>query len=447
IVDDEESSLELCKIALQALSDNIVLCSNAQEAMAEIRKNPFDVVITDMVMPGSSGLDLLKFVKSERSEIPVLLMSGRGTISAAVEAMKMGSEDFIEKPLYDPEVLLISVQRILKAKRLEQENCALRRELQKYKPRHCLIGGETMSQVMRTIEMVALLDTTVLITGETGVGKEVMARRIHTLSPRSDQPFVALNCGGLPEGIVESLLFGHERGAFTGAIKRTIGYFEAAHGGSLFFDEIGDMSLSLQVKLLRVLQERTFRRVGGDTVLEMDCRIIAATHHDLLARVKDGLFRDDLYYRLNVVPIHIPPLRDRKEDIPALVQHFIRLACAKQDKSVHEMSVDALNKLVEHHWPGNIRELENVIERAVALTSVEEIKADSFPDEIAQVSNKQKIQLSIGTSYHNAKLDFEKQFIVAALEVNRGNVSAAARKCGIPRQNFYQKMKKLGIKS
>lgn len=445
VVDDEESSRQLCRATLEEPDRVIVLCPDAESALEEMSQGEFDLVLTDMVMPGLSGLELLERIKTERSDTSVLLMSGKGSISAAVKAMKLGAEDFIEKPIVDPEVLILAVKRVLRARRLVKENLELRRELKKLKEGPVLIGGQGFTEVLRLVEKVAPLDTTVLITGETGSGKEVIARRIHALSPRAGRPFEAINCGGLPEGILESLLFGHERGAFTGAVKRTTGYFEKADGGTLFLDEIGDMPADLQVKLLRVLQEKVIRRVGGETDIDIYCRIIAATHRSLGDMVRQGVFREDLYYRLNVIQIPIPPLRERREDIAALTNHFVRLASARMNRSVRKVEPEALQLLKTYHWPGNIRELQNVLERAVALTSGESIRPEDLPEGIRHRDDENQLRSDI-RSYNQAKEAFERRFILSALEAYDYNVSAAARASGIPRQNFYLKMRKFGIK-
>lgn len=445
IVDDEDSSRELCRMALEDSNRDLILCANAQEALTELRKDAFDLVLTDMVMPGLSGLELLEKIKSERSETPVLLMSGKGSIASAVKAIKLGAEDFIEKPFPDPEVVVLAVKRSLRARRLEQENRELRQELQKLRPHPHIIGGEAIAEVLRIVERIAPLDATVLVTGETGTGKELIARRLHVLSPRAGRPFVAINCGGLPEGILESLLFGHERGAFTGAVRRASGFFEKANGGSVFLDEIGDMPINLQVKLLRVLQEKSFQRVGGDHLIEVDCRVIASTHRDLRQMVADGTFREDLYYRLNVLRLHVPPLRERIQDIPDLVRHFMRQSSARLEKSVRTITDDALKCLKTHPWPGNVRELENVIERLVALCNGQQIDVEDLPSDICRSGPKSEKMRQMKL-YNQAKEEFERQYILAALADHNGNVSAAAEATGIPRQNFYMKMKKLGIK-
>lgn len=444
IVDDEESSRELCRLALDQPEREIVLCRDAQQALERLQNGNFDLVITDMVMPGLSGLELLERIKAQQEDLPVVLMSGRGSIQDAVQAMRLGAEDFVEKPFPDPEVVALAVNRALRDRRLQEENRRLRTELQELKGGPHLSGGEAFSKVLRTIDRIAPLDLTVLITGETGTGKEVIARRIHLLSPRANKSFVAINCGGIPEGLLESLLFGHERGAFTGAVRRTSGYFQKAHRGTILLDEVGDMPLPLQVKLLRVLQEKSYQRVGGEGMIEVDCRVIASTHRNLRELVKENKFREDLFYRLNVLPVHIPPLRERREDILDLAQHFLRIACARLDKIIERISEEALSRLKAHQWSGNIRELENVIERAAALCTGRQIEVSDLPDEIRLATPAAGGDAPV-LAFPRAKEDFERDYLLKVLKSSRGNVAAAAQASGIPRQNFYLKLKKYGL--
>jgi two-component system nitrogen regulation response regulator NtrX len=445
IVDDEESSRELCRLTLQGEGRELVLCPDASRALEELNRNPYDLVVTDMVMPGLTGMELLERIKAQKSDTPVVLMSGKGSIPTAVKAMRLGAEDFIEKPLIDPEVLALAVRRALRSRRLEEENRSLKAELQQLKTQPHLIGGEAMSQVMCTLERIAPLDLTVLITGETGTGKEVLARRLHALSPRAGKPFVALNCGGLPEGLLESLLFGHEKGAFTGAIKRTAGYFEKAHRGTILLDEIGDMPMTLQVKLLRVLQERRFQRVGGETTIEVDCRVLASTHRNLRRMVDEGTFREDLFYRLNVLNLHVPPLRERREDVPELARYFLRLTAARLSRAGGTLSGEAIESLSNYTWPGNVRELENVIERSVALTAGNRIEVADLPDEVRGGGTAQSSESQAVIPYGRAKEDFEKTYLLEVMAQSSGNVTQAAQISGIPRQNLYLKLKKYRI--
>jgi DNA-binding NtrC family response regulator len=444
IVDDEDSSRELCRLALEHPNRDLVLCPNGEQALEEICKNSFDLVLTDVVMPGINGVDLLEKIKSRNGDIPVLLMSGKGSIPTVVKAMRLGAEDFIEKPFPDPEVIAHAVKRVLKSRKLEQENRSLKMELQRLKQPH-FVGGEAMTGVLRTIERIAPLDLTVLITGETGTGKEVAARRIHALSPRAGKPFVVINCGGIPEGLLESLLFGHERGAFTGAVKRAVGYFEKANQGTILLDEIGDMPLSLQVKLLRVLQEKNFQRIGGEDLIEVDCRVIASTHRNLKQMVESGKFREDLFYRLNVLNLHLPPLRERREDIPDFIQHFMRNISAKTGIEARSISEEAVELLKNYDWPGNIRELENTVERILALSNKEILSPDDLPEEIRRNTGKIPREKKDIITFNQAREAFEKKYLIEALEQNDGNVSAAAQISGIPRQNFYLKLKKYNL--
>jgi len=444
IVDDEESSRELCRLVLEGEDRELVLCSDAQAALEALSRNTYDLVLTDMIMPGLTGMELLERIRAERLDTPVVLMSGKGSIPMVVQAMRLGAEDFIEKPFPDPEVVALSVNRALRRRRLEEENRSLRRELQTLKGQPHMVGGEAMSQVLRTLERIAPLELTVLITGETGTGKEMIARRLHALSPRADKPFVALNCGGLPEGLLESLLFGHEKGAFTGAIKRTAGYFEKAHKGTILLDEIGDMPLPLQVKLLRVLQEKNFQRVGGEGTIPVDCRVIASTHRDLRRMVTERTFREDLYYRLNVLHLNLPPLRDRREDIPSLARYFIRQISGRLGRPVTALAPEALDRLKAHRWPGNIRELENCLERAIALSSGDRLEAGDLPEELRHTGQSQAPPGEVAP-YGPAKEAFERRYLDDLMASCSGCVSAAARVSGIPRQNLYLKLKKHGL--
>jgi DNA-binding NtrC family response regulator len=447
IVDDETPSRELCRAVLLRADREIVLAPHAEAALEELACDHFDLVVTDMIMPKLSGLDLLEKIKSERSDLSVILMSGKGTIAIAVKAIQLGADEFIEKPFSDPEILNIAVERVLRARKLERENRELKRELANLRDREVIIGGEAISNVFRTVEKIAPLDATVLITGETGVGKEIIAKRIHALSHRASRAFVAVNCGSFPEGLLESLLFGHEKGAFTGANKKSNGYLTTAEGGTLFLDEIGDMPLALQTKLLRVIQERRFRRVGGEADLNVDCRILTATHRDLPEMVKDGNFREDLFYRLNVIHLHIPPLRQRREDIPAFIGYFIKVTATRMKKSPPSIDPEAVSRLQAYPWPGNVRELQNVIERALALYSGDNLTLNDFADSITSSEPCTPPLDTIIVPYSQAKEIFEKSYLATALQQANHSVGIAAQNTGIPRQNFYLKMKKYKIRS
>ncbi|MCF8042290.1 MAG: sigma-54 dependent transcriptional regulator, partial [Desulfarculaceae bacterium] len=412
IVDDEKNYL----VVLQALlADNgyeMLTAQNGSQALALAAEEEPDLVITDMRMPQMSGLDLIQRLKARFNEMPIIVMTAYGTVENAVEAMKSGATDYISKPFENTE-LLLTVQKALKMRRLLFQNRLLKEELQGYGE---IIGdSKAMRQVYGLIDKVAATKATVLLTGESGTGKELIARAIHARSPRAEEPFVAVNCMALTETLLESELFGHEKGAFTGATSRRKGRFEMAHGGTLFLDEVGEMSLSLQVKLLRVLQERTFERVGGNLQLSVDVRIVAATNRDLTQAVESGDFREDLFYRLNVVRIDVPPLSQRREDLPVLVAHFVKKYAAEVGRPAPQVDKQAMELIYSHSWPGNVRELENAIERAVILAG-DSITPGDLPLEIRPGQEAASAtELPRDMSLNNALEDLERRMIVRAL--------------------------------
>ncbi|HID10821.1 MAG TPA: sigma-54-dependent Fis family transcriptional regulator [Candidatus Latescibacteria bacterium] len=378
VVDDDQLMLDFLKEALVRQGYNVDTAEDGREALDKVKGKGYDLVITDVRMPGVDGMTVLESVKRDFPNTDVVVITAYGTIRNAVEAMRMGAYDYLTKPFSVDEVELV-VSRALERRKLILENIRLRQELEKVQGLRTLIGqSPAMRKVLEMVEMVAPTRATVLIQGESGTGKELIADAIHRLSPRKDGPFVKVNCAALPEGLVESELFGHEKGAFTHAVKRFRGRFELADGGTLLLDEIGEVSPSVQVKLLRVLQEGIFERVGGEESLQVDVRVIATTNKDLWKAVQEGKFREDLYYRLQVVPIYIPPLRERKEDIPLLVQHFLRKYGRQEGKEKLAVSERALEMLTSYDWPGNVRELENAIERAVILTKGKVLKPEHF---------------------------------------------------------------------
>ncbi|MCF8048678.1 MAG: sigma-54 dependent transcriptional regulator, partial [Desulfarculaceae bacterium] len=405
IVDDEKNYL----VVLQALlADNgyeMLTAQNGSQALALAAEEEPDLVITDMRMPQMSGLDLIQRLKARFNEMPIIVMTAYGTVENAVEAMKSGATDYISKPFENTE-LLLTVQKALKMRRLLFQNRLLKEELQGYGE---IIGdSKAMRQVYGLIDKVAATKATVLLTGESGTGKELIARAIHARSPRAEEPFVAVNCMALTETLLESELFGHEKGAFTGATSRRKGRFEMAHGGTLFLDEVGEMSLSLQVKLLRVLQERTFERVGGNLQLSVDVRIVAATNRDLTQAVESGDFREDLFYRLNVVRIDVPPLSQRREDLPVLVAHFVKKYAAEVGRPAPQVDKQAMELIYSHSWPGNVRELENAIERAVILAG-DSITPGDLPLEIRPGQEAASAtELPRDMSLNNALEDLER---------------------------------------
>jgi len=374
IVDDEKNYLLVLQALLEDAGYEVITCDNASEALEVITSHDLDLVITDMRMPGVDGMEFLVQLRGLQPEIPVIMMTAYATVEKAVEAMKRGAFDYITKPFKNEE-LILTIRKALEMHRLKQQNRLLSQELQeRFKFGNIVGKSKVMRQVYEIIEKVAQTRASVLITGESGTGKELIARAIHFNSPRSDKPFVSVNCSALPETLLESELFGHERGAFTGAVTRRKGRFELAHNGTLFLDEVGDMSPALQVKLLRVLQEMRFERVGGTATLQVDARLVAASNRDLKREVELGRFREDLYYRLKVVHINIPPLRERRDDIPLLVHHFLRKVAKANGLPVKNV----------YEWLGNVRELENVIERAVILCDGNEIRPQDLAEELLQ---------------------------------------------------------------
>jgi len=445
IVDDEPAQRELIGGFLTKQGHEVFAAGSGAEALAHARDRQVDLLLSDCRMPGMSGPDLLKKIKAVNPEIPLILMTAYGTVETAVQAMKDGAADYLTKPL-DLEELLVRVGRVTEQARLRSEVRELQRQLIE---RHRLEGiiGESgrMQEVLALVTRVAPSDATVLIRGESGIGKELIARAIHFNSRRAAGPLVSLNCAALPEQLLESELFGHERGAFTGAVAQRKGRFEQADGGTIFLDEIGDLSPTLQVKLLRVLQEREFERVGGNKTVSVDVRVLAATHRDLEQAMRDGTFREDLYYRLNVVTIQIPPLRDRREDIPLLLDHFLRKFAEKNRRDVTGLTAAARDAFLKYDYPGNIRELENLVERAVLLCRGRVIDLEDLPAAVrpgersTDQPESQRLPDILG--------HIERQTIRDALERCGGVQTQAAEALGISERVLRYKMKKYGLES
>ena len=445
VVDDEPAQRELIGGFLTKQGHEVFAAGSGTEALAHVRDRQMDLVLSDCRMPGMSGPDLLQKIKAVNPEIPLILMTAYGTVETAVQAMKDGAADYLTKPL-DLEELLVRVGRVTEQARLKREVRELQRQLVE---RHRLEGiiGESgrMQEVLALVTRVAPSDATVLIRGESGIGKELIARAIHFNSRRAAGPLVSLNCAALPEQLLESELFGHERGAFTGAVAQRKGRFEQADGGTIFLDEIGDLSPTLQVKLLRVLQEREFERVGGNKTLGVDVRILAATHRDLEQAMRDGTFREDLYYRLNVVTIQIPPLRDRREDIPLLLDHFLHKFAEKNRREVTGLTAAARDAFLKYDYPGNIRELENLVERAVLLCRGRVIDLEDLPAAVrpgersADQPESRRLPDILG--------QIERQTIREALERCGGVQTQAAEALGISERVLRYKMKKYGLES
>jgi two-component system response regulator AtoC len=439
VVDDDVSILDMTEDLLTEAGFEVTKCGSGEEALALADERDWDVVLSDLQMPGIDGLDLLAEMRERRPETPVVIMTAFGTIQAAVKAMRGGALDFVTKP-FQAEELLISLERAFVRRALEDENRRLRRAVGRVSSFGELVGkSPAMNEIYAMIKKIATNSSNILISGESGTGKEVVARSIHFTGARAAKPFVPINCTAMPEGLLESELFGHVRGAFTGAHANKMGLFAAAEGGTLFLDEIGDMPLTLQGKLLRVLQDREVRPVGGTKSTKIDVRIIAATNQDIHQAIEEGKFRLDLYYRLNVIPIRIPPLRERAEDIPVLAESFLR---KHSDNERISFSDAALRKMSRGAWPGNARELENCIERALALASSQEILANDIlipEDPVASDGSIQEMLLRIALEQRITVRSLTDAYIDAALEATHGRKSEAARILGMNRRTLYRR--------
>ncbi len=438
IVDDEQNILGLFQRILEKKGYDVRCASTGEEALDKLETEVFDVVVSDLKMPGMSGLDLLSRGKVLNPAMPFIMLTAFGTVHSAVEAMKEGAYDYLIKPV-DTEEFKLVIEKALELHRLQREVARLRSQLELDVDFQQIVGqSKPMRAVFRLIRMVAKSNATILIEGESGTGKELIARAVHQNSARSDGPFVAIDCASLPETLLESELFGHVRGAFTGAVSNKKGLFVEAHDGTILLDEIGDTTMAFQSKLLRALQENEIRPVGTNKSIKVDVRVIAATNKDLKKEVVKKAFREDLFYRLAVVPIHLPPLRERREDIPLLIDHFIKKSCKENELEPKKVSVQGIRQLMEYQWPGNVRELENLIARAVLISSGPEITPEFlFP--LAPVSDSRNVPLSQATK--SALQSLERQKIIEALHQMKGNRSRAARLLGISRAAFYKKLR------
>lgn len=444
IVDDEIDARELMQELFESkgyLSDT---AKHGLDALNKVRESEPDIVISDIRMPEMDGMQLLDILSKNYPHIPVMMVTAHGTIETAVEAMKMGAKDYILKPLSLDEIL-IKVENIAQMRNLVRENEYLRKKLESRFDFKNIIGkSDKITRLFKMIQDIAPTNTTVLIQGENGTGKELIANAIHFNGPNVKKPFIKLNCGVLAESLLESELFGHVKGAFTGAIKDKIGRFEMANGGTLFLDEIGDISPNMQVKLLRVLQEGEFEKVGGTETLKVDVRIIAATNKNLEEAILTNSFRQDLYYRLNVIPIHVPALRERQDDIKLLVEHFLAKFNAIYNKNIEELDDSIMQVLEDYDWPGNIRELENVLERAVVLNKTNKLVLEDLPDKITK-RQKAMLDFSEEDGLSQAVNEYEKALIISELEKNNGNKFQTAVKLKINRSTFMSKLKKYDI--
>jgi len=445
IVDDEVNVLESFKIFLKD-NYNLFTATSGEDALKIIEKGNINLVLLDIMLPDSDGVDILRQIKERDENIEVIMVTAIKTVNTAIQAMKLGAYDYITKPFNVDEVLS-SIEKCLEKQRLVKEITYLRAEVSKPFVFDSLVGGsERMRQLYEMVKEVARSDATVLITGESGTGKELIARAVHFNSSRKDNLFIAVDCATLPENLVESELFGHEKGAFTDATEQKIGRFEFANGGTIFLDEIGNLKPEVQSKLLRIIEEKEIQRIGGTKTIKVDVRVISATNIDLKKAVEEGKFREDLYYRLNVIPVLIPPLRERKEDIPVLIEHFLKIYNQQFRKKIKGFSALAMEYLFNYYWPGNIRELRNVIERLVVLEKEEIISHQRLPLDILLAYGKEKKLLPEEMSFKIARREFERQYIIGILEKTDWNQSEAARLMGVHRNTLLYKMSLLGIK-
>lgn len=446
VVDDDRAVLDSINDILTVREYSVDLAKSGEEAIDKIKQARYDLVITDLMMRGISGLDLLKEIKRISPGTVVIVITGHATVNTAIEAIKLGAHDYLSKPFSDEEIVL-RIDRGLQDKRNEVERNLLRRQIEeKYSFNNIISKDPKMLAIFDQILEIAETDATVLIFGDTGTGKELIAKSIHYHSHRKDAPFVAIHCAALTETLLESELFGHEKGAFTGAFKQKKGRFEQAHGGSIFLDEVGDIPLVTQVKLLRVLQEREFERVGGTETLKTDIRIIAATNKNLEKLIKDGLFREDFYYRLNVFPIKLPPLRNRKEDLPLLVEHFIKQLNHRLNKDIEKVSGSVLDNFFNYHWPGNIRELENVLERAVLVNKGKVIERAELGPSALREEVKGMEEIEEYKEFKKKVLDpMEKEYLIKMLGKYNGDINNIISKMGVSKRTFYNRAKDYGI--
>jgi two-component system response regulator AtoC len=442
IVDDEENIRLVLRTLLRRHGYEVETAASGEEALPLVESFGPDVVIADVRMPKMGGLDLLATLRAKGHDATVIVMSAYGNLDQAIEAMKAGAYDYIQKPFKNDEVVL-ALRKAEEREVLRRENRALREEIRKEHRFEDLLAKSTqMQEVFRTIAKIADYKTTVLVTGESGVGKELVARAVHTRSSRRGGPFIAVNCGAIPENLLESELFGHKKGAFTDAVHDRRGLFEDASTGTLFLDEIGELPLGLQVKLLRVLEDETIRRLGETRDIKVDVRIIAATHRDLLAETKAGRFREDLFYRLNVLPIHTPPLRERREDIPLLIEHFMSRNNTRLRSNIAGIDSEARRLLFEYAWPGNVRELENTIERAMVLAEGDHIVASDLPERIREAQDPVQVQLASGElSVKKTTRIIEEILIRRALQKTKGNRTRAAEFLEISHRALLYKIK------
>jgi two-component system response regulator GlrR len=440
LVDDDRNLLELVKLRLESADYEVTGAVREEDALGAIKKQVFDLSIVDLQLVHQDGISLMEEFHLILPDMPVIILTAYGSIESAVEAMKRGAYSYLTKP-FDHQDLLLQIERALENRRLNIEIKRLKGLLEERYDFTNIVGrSEKMKKVLEMVSQIAKTESTIYIHGESGTGKELIAKAIHLASERKNKPFVAINCAALPETLMESELFGHEKGSFTGAVRSTKGLFTQAHQGTIFLDEIGDMPLSIQAKLLRALQERQFYPIGSEKPMEVDVRVIVATQKDLEGQVKQGLFREDLFYRIHVIPIDLPPLRERKEDIPLLVDYFLKKFSEQTKKELKGLTPQALQKLMLHEWPGNVRELENTIEYAVVMTQKDTITEDFI------LQTKGTLPQEPLKPLKEARDAYEKGYLIHLLEICEGNVSMASKLAGKYRADFYDLLKKHGLK-
>jgi two-component system response regulator AtoC len=446
IIDDEENMLHMLKTLLTKAGYEIVTATNGREGLEQIAAYPFTTILCDLRMPEMDGLSFLKALKEQKRDQTIIMMSAYGTVDLALESMKCGAYDYISKP-FKPDEIILTLKKAEERERLREENISLKKEISReFSVENIITKNEEMKQIFETIDKIAEYPASVLISGESGTGKELIAKAIHYNSNRKGKPFIAINCGAIPENLLESELFGHIKGAFTDACNTKKGLFEEAQGGTILLDEIGELPATLQVKLLRVLQESEVRKIGDYKEIKLDVRVIAATAKHLAQEVRKGTFREDLFYRLNVIEIKLPPLRERREDIPLLINYFITRYNKKHHRTVKGIAPAALQRVLEHDWKGNIRELENAIERSVILSEKNRIELSALPSQIREVSSGDK-EGDAGDEYSLKKLSriMEEQMIRKALDRTNGNRTHAAKLLEISHPALLSKMKGFGI--
>ena len=441
IVDDEANTLASLARAFRLAGHEATVCDNAAKALELAKAESFDLILSDVVMPNKDGLALLEDLKAQGVATPVVMMSGQAHIEMAVRATRLGALDFLEKPI-STEKLLLTVENALRLQRLESENRQLRQRLGKHE---MVWTGEAMRRVMAQVERVAAGETRVCILGETGTGKELVARTLHERSPRAGGPFITVNCAAVPAELIESELFGHEKGSFTGAAGRHIGKFEQAQHGTLFLDEIGDMPVAMQAKLLRVLEENEIERIGGDKPIAVDVRVIVATHRSLETLVAQGKFRQDLFHRIYVFPLVLPPLRERQEDIPVLIAHFVRQVCAQNGWKEAPFTPEAVEALRNYSWPGNVRELRNVVERMILLSPDGSVDLDCVQSALPRTQGGASVPAHASGTLSQRVDEFERETILAELKRNQFHMTNTAKALGLERSHLYKKAEQLGI--